>query len=98
MEIGAYTAKDIPFEVGTGRVTIAFEEPILEDGKITDGLIDVVVLAKGIKPNSNYEISLGGDNKKKLLLDLKKMSSYDSDLWLGKLYFNLMNKENCMFQ
>ena len=60
-EVGAYMAEDIPFEDGTGRVTIAFEEPILDEGKIADGLIDVIVLAKGLKPNANYEISLGRD-------------------------------------
>ncbi|MCM3711013.1 hypothetical protein [Sporosarcina luteola] len=61
-EVGVYTAEDIPLEEGEGRVTIAFEETILDDGMVADGLIDVIVLAKGLKPNANYEISLGENN------------------------------------
>ncbi|MFB5089677.1 hypothetical protein PGC35_21250 [Psychrobacillus sp. PGGUH221] len=59
-EVGAYMAEDIPFEDGTGRVTVAFEA--IDDSTIDDGIIDVIVLAKGLKPTANYEISLGGDN------------------------------------
>ena len=59
-EVGAYMAEDIPFEDGPGRVTIAFEA-IIDDSMIDDGIIDVIVLAKGLKPNANYEISLGRD-------------------------------------
>lgn len=61
IEVGAYMAEDIPFEDGTGRVTIAFED-LIDDGTIDDGVIDVIVLAKGLKPTANYKISLGGDN------------------------------------
>ncbi|MDF2066774.1 hypothetical protein [Bacillus sp. Cr_A10] len=57
-EVGAYMAEDIPFEDGTGRVTVAFEA--IDDSTIEDGIIDVIVLAKGLKPTGNYEISLGG--------------------------------------
>lgn len=60
-EVGAYMAEDIPFEDGTGRVTIVYEE-IIDDSTIDDGIIDVIVLAKGLTPTGNYEISLGGDN------------------------------------
>lgn len=60
-EVGAYMAEDIPFEDGPGRVTIAFED-IIDDGTIDDGIIDVIVLAKGLKPTAKYKISLGGDN------------------------------------
>lgn len=61
-EVTVYKAEDIPFEDGSGRVTIAFEDTILDDGVIVEGTIDVIVLAKGLKPTANYEISLEGDN------------------------------------
>lgn len=60
-EVGAYMAEDKPFEDGVGRVTIAFES-LIDDSKIDDGIIDVIVLAKGLKPTANYEISLGREN------------------------------------
>lgn len=60
-EVTAYMAEDIPLEDGSGRVTIAFEQ-IIDDSSIEDGIIDVIVLAKGLKPTANYEISLEGDN------------------------------------
>ncbi|MFS0574981.1 hypothetical protein AB1K83_05065 [Sporosarcina sp. 179-K 3D1 HS] len=62
IEVGVYKAEDIPFEDGSGRVTIAFEDTILDDGAIVEGIIDVIVLAKELKTTANYEISLEGDN------------------------------------
>ncbi|MFC4408877.1 hypothetical protein ACFOZY_00365 [Chungangia koreensis] len=58
MEVEVYTAEDIPFEDGTGRVTIAVED-INDDGSSVDGIIDIIVLAKGLKPTGNYKISFG---------------------------------------
>ncbi|MFD1738678.1 hypothetical protein ACFSCX_19345 [Bacillus salitolerans] len=63
-EVAAYKAEDIPFEGGIGRVTIAFEEPILKDGKIVDGLIDVIVFARELKSGEEYEIYIGEENKR----------------------------------
>ncbi|ALC90648.1 hypothetical protein AM500_13275 [Bacillus sp. FJAT-18017] len=62
-EVEAYKAEDVPFEAESGRVTILFEDPLFDDGAITDGIIDVIVLAKKLDPAANYEISLRGDNK-----------------------------------
>lgn len=63
IEVGVYKAEDIPFKDGSGRVTIIFEDAqIDEGGAIIDGIIDVIVLAKGLKPTGNYEIALEGDN------------------------------------
>ncbi|RHW43345.1 hypothetical protein D1B31_01365 [Neobacillus notoginsengisoli] len=62
-EVEVYKAEDIPFKDGSGRVTISFESAMLDDGgAIIDGIIDVIVLAKGLKSTANYEISLKGDN------------------------------------
>lgn len=62
MEVEAYTAEDVPFEEGTGRVTITFED--LFEG---DGAIDIIVLAKGLKPTGNYEITLGESREQGIL-------------------------------
>lgn len=69
-EVRAYMAEDIPLEDGSGRVTIAFEQII--DDTIEDGIIDVIVLVKGLKPTANYEISLGGDNSEGVVFGPKE--------------------------
>jgi hypothetical protein len=71
-EIGIFKAEDIPFEDGSGRVTIAFEDIILDDGVSIDGIIDVIVLAKGLKPTANYEVSLKGDNNQGVVFGPKE--------------------------
>jgi hypothetical protein len=71
-EVGAFKAEDIPFEDGSGRVTIAFEDIILDDGAISEGTIDVIVLAKGLKPTANFEISLKGDNNQGVVFGPKE--------------------------
>ncbi|MEK3976581.1 hypothetical protein MKZ20_16855 [Psychrobacillus sp. FSL K6-2684] len=70
-EVKAYMAEDIPLEDGSGRVTIAFEQ-IIDDSTIEDGIIDVIVLVKGLKPTANYEISLGGDNSEGVVFGPKE--------------------------
>ncbi len=70
-EVTAYMAEDIPLEDGSGRVTIAFEQ-IIDDSSIEDGIIDVIVLAKGLKPTANYEISLEGDNSEGVVFGPKE--------------------------
>ena len=69
-EVRAYMAEDIPLKDGSGRVTIAFEQMI--DDTIEDGIIDVIVLVKGLKPTANYEISLGGDNSEGVVFGPKE--------------------------
>ncbi|MEI4771953.1 hypothetical protein WAX74_20335 [Psychrobacillus sp. FJAT-51614] len=71
IEVGAYMAEDIPFENGVGRVTIAFEA-IIDDSSIDDGIIDIIVLAKGLKSTANYEISLGGENNEGVVFGPKE--------------------------
>ncbi|WP_155922207.1 hypothetical protein [Bacillus sp. EB01] len=61
-EVEAYKAEDVSFEDETGRVTILFEDPFIDEGEITDGIFNVIVLAKGLDPTANYDISLRGDN------------------------------------
>ncbi|WP_043929809.1 hypothetical protein [Bacillus sp. EB01] len=63
-EVEVYKAEDISFEDGSGRVTISFEDAMLDDGAIVDGIIDVIVLAKGLDPTAKYEISLRGGNNR----------------------------------
>lgn len=70
-EVRAYMAEDIPLKDGSGRVTIAFEQ-IIEDSTFEDGIIDVIVLVKGLKPTANYEISLGGDNSEGVVFGPKE--------------------------
>lgn len=44
-EVGVFKAEDIPFEDGSGRVTIAFKDITLDDSAIIEGIIDVIILA-----------------------------------------------------
>ncbi|WP_445477402.1 hypothetical protein ACULLL_12805 [Lysinibacillus irui] len=86
-EVRAYKAEDIPFEDGSGRVTIAFEDTILDDGAIVEGIIDVIVLAKGLKPTTNYEISLKGDNNQGVVFGPKENINIRFGTMVGETLF-----------
>ncbi|WP_059173994.1 hypothetical protein [Bacillus sp. FJAT-27445] len=87
IEVEVFKAEDIPFEKGSGRATIVFETPFFdngtiihnfsedelsEGGKIIDGMIDVIVLAKELKPSGNYEILLKGDSNQGVVFGPKE--------------------------
>ncbi len=86
-EVRVYKAEDIPFEDGSGRVTIAFEDTILDDGAIVEGIIDVIVLAKGLKPTTNYEISLEGDNNQGVVFGPKENIEIRFGTMVGETLF-----------
>lgn len=86
-EVRVYKAEDIPFEDGSGRVTIAFEDTILNDGAIVEGIIDVIVLAKGLKPTTNYEISLEGDNNQGVVFGPKENIEIRFGTMVGETLF-----------
>ncbi|MEK5108788.1 hypothetical protein LG276_05430 [Cytobacillus kochii] len=72
IKVEAYKAEDIPFEEGSGRVTIAVNEPISDEVAISDGLIEVIVSAKGLKHSANYEISLEGEKNQGVVFGPKE--------------------------
>ena len=84
-EVRAYMAEDIPLEDGSGRVTIAFEQII--DDTIEDGIIDVIVLVKGLKPTANYEISLVGDNSEGVVFGPKENVELRFGTMVGETLF-----------
>lgn len=86
-EVTVYKAQDIPFEDGSGRVTIAFEDTILDDGAIVEGIIDVIVLAKGLKPTAFYEISLKGDNNQGVVFGPKENINIRFGTMVGESLF-----------
>lgn len=95
-EVGVYKAEDIHFEDGSGRVTIVFEEPYINDGAVVDGLIDVIVLAKGLNPNEKYEISLKGENNQGVIFGPKENINLRFGVIEGETLFH-PNKQGELF-
>ncbi len=71
-------AEDLPFNSGSGRATVVFEET---------GIIDILVLAKGLNPEKTYEITLVKDSRDVVIFGPKENMKIRFGTMVGETLF-----------